>query len=84
VPGTTDADISLYLGAYLEEVRKSKGRTREQVAAAAGLSTRSVAIYEGGSQRMAFVVFLRICLYLDINPAQLVCDILDSHNIEPL
>lgn len=81
--GTSDVLSSDYIGAYLKQLRENRNRTREDVAAAVGVSESAITQYERGKS-IPILAFIRICVFLGYDPAKVIGDILTDNNIYPL
>ena len=57
---------------HLKKIRKSKGFTQKQVAAAIGITERNYQLYEAGSQKPSFDALIALADYFDVSIDYLV------------
>ncbi|HEV7893626.1 MAG TPA: helix-turn-helix transcriptional regulator [Pyrinomonadaceae bacterium] len=64
--------LYLYVGIELRKARKAFGATQSEVADAAGLKQHSISKIEAGKQRISLDKLYDICVYLNLDPQQVL------------
>lgn len=74
----SDSDLDFYLGVRLAEARRRAKKQQSDVAFALQKSVSWVSVIEVGKQRLYVRDLVTWCAYLDIDPGELLRQVLDD------